>query len=433
MSRRVLVLGASGFIGARLAAAFADAGWTVRAAARRPGPARRRAPAYDWVGARFEDLRAAVAWGPLLDGVDVVVNAVGVLQDGAGDSLSVAHVEGPRALIEACAGLPGLRLIHISAAGVDATTRYAITKRRTEQLIEASGLDWVIVRPSLVMDRAAYGGTALMRGLAAFPGVIPVVGGDQLFRPIAMDDLCEAVVRLATSGAGDRRILDATGPQQVSLADILRAQRAWLGLPPAPVLRTPRWLASPVVRLGDVLGALGWPSSLRTTSLRQMDHDAAGGPPDAMIAVTGVTPQSLVRMLSRRPATVQDVWHARLQFVRPVSIVVLGLFWLITGLVTLGPGWEAAQQVLRQGGVEPRWVWPIAFWGAWLDIALGLALFVRRWTRWIALFMCLVTVGYLAAGTLLLPELWTDPLGPWLKVLPMMALCLWVAATDARR
>ena len=42
-------------------------------------------------------------------------------------------------------------------------------------------------------------------------------------------------------------------------------------------------------------------------------------------------------------------------------------------------------------------------------------------------------VGYLIAGTLSLPHYWIDPLGPWLKVLPMMALCLFVAATDARR
>ena len=340
---------------------------------------------------------------------------------------------GPRALVEACAARPGLRLIHISAVGTDAPTRYAATKRRTEQLIAASGVDWVILRPSLVMDRAAYGGTALMRGLAAFPLVIPVVGGRQAFRPVAMTDLCEAVVRLAEPDAPVRQVLDVTGPERMILGDILKLIRGWLGLPPAPVLAIPRWLAAPAVLAGDLLGAVGWSSSLRTTSLRQMDHDAAGGPPEALTAATGVVPRSLAQMLTQRPATVQDLWHARLQFVRPISVLVLGLFWLITGLVTLGPGWEAALDVLRRGGVAPGWIWPVAFWGAWLDVVLGLALFVRPWTRWIALFMCVATVGYLAAGTVILPQLWVDPLGPWLKVLPMMALCLFVAATDARR
>ena len=60
------------------------------------------------------------------------------------------------------------------------------------------------------------------------------------------------------------------------------------------------------------------------------------------------------------------------------------------------------------------------------DVVLGLALFVRPWTARVAIFMCLSTVGYLIAGTLSLPHYWIDPLGPWLKVLPMMALCLFV-------
>ena len=87
---------------------------------------------------------------------------------------------------------------------------------------------------------------------------------------------------------------------------------------------------------------------------------------------------------------------------------------------------------------HPADAWVAAFVGEasllpLLDVVLGLMLFVRPWTGRVAIFMCLATVGYLTAATLSLPHLWIDPLGPWLKVLPMMALCLFVAATDARR
>ena len=98
MGRTVLILGASGFIGSHLAAAFTRAGWRVRAGARRPEQARRLAPGHDWVRVEFAELTAAAAWAPLLDGVDVVVNAVGVLQDGPGENNAVAHVNGPAAL-----------------------------------------------------------------------------------------------------------------------------------------------------------------------------------------------------------------------------------------------------------------------------------------------------------------------------------------------
>lgn len=434
MSRRVLVLGASGFIGAHVAATLAAAGWTVRAGARRPETARRLAPAHDWVRAEFGDLTTPAAWAPLLEGVQAVVNCVGVLQDGGGDSTRLAHVDGPAALIAACEAAGVRRLVHVSAAGADdaAGTAYARTKAETERLLAASGLDWVILRPSLVLGRGAYGGTALMRGLAAFPGMIPVLGGDQRFRPVAMDDVAAAVARLIEPDAPARLTLDVSGPDQVTQAGLLVALRGWLGLPPAPVVRVPAWLAAPAILAGDLAGRLGWPSSLRSTSVRQMAHGAAGEGPAALTAATGVAPRPLERLLSDAPATVADRWHARLQFVRPLSIVVLGLFWIVTGLVTVGPGWRAAVLLLLQAGFGGL-SGPVAFWGGAFDVALGLALFVRPWTRAVAVLMCLVTVGYLVSATIWAPAYWIDPLGPWLKVIPMMALCLFVAATDDRR
>ncbi|HEY0053247.1 MAG TPA: NAD-dependent epimerase/dehydratase family protein, partial [Caulobacteraceae bacterium] len=99
MSRTVLVLGASGFIGAAVAAALAERGWRVRAGARDPVEAARRTPGLEWARADFARLTTTEAWGPLLDGVDAVVNCVGVLQDGGGDSTRIAHETGPTALI----------------------------------------------------------------------------------------------------------------------------------------------------------------------------------------------------------------------------------------------------------------------------------------------------------------------------------------------
>ena len=54
-------------------------------------------------------------------------------------------------------------------------------------------------------------------------------------------------------------------------------------------------------------------------------------------------------------------------------------------------------------------------------------------SRMVSLAMVAATLGYLVGATIWAPQLWLDPLGPWLKVLPMMVLCLFVAATDDRR
>ena len=433
MSGRVLVLGANGFIGSHVGAALASAGWSVLAGARRIAEPARRAPGFDWVSADFSRLISAEAWKQILDGVDSVVNCVGVLQDGGGDSTLAAHVDGPRALIAACQAAGVRRLVHISAVGADeaAGTPYARTKAETERLVEASGLDWLILRPSLVVDRAAFGGTGLIRALAAFPAFSPVVGGDQTFRPIPLGDVCAAVVAAVKPGAPARQSFDMPGPQAVTMVETVRLYRGWMGLKPAPVVRVPRALAAPALAVGDLLGRLGWSSPIRTTAIKQMDHDVAGRD-SGWAQALGVRPRGFTDFLAQTPASVQDVWHARLWFVRPVAILTLGLFWLITGLISFGPGWNGAVAILHEGGYG-RLAGPVAWWGALLDVVLGLMLFVRPWTARVAIFMCLATVGYLIAGTISLPHYWIDPLGPWLKVLPMMALCLFVAATDARR
>lgn len=430
---RILVLGASGFIGSHVAAALAEAGHQVRAGARRPEAGRRLAPAHDWVRADFADLAEPSRWTALLDGVDAVVNCVGVLQDGAGDRLHAAHVTGPAALIAACEAAGPSRIVHVSAVGADAVvgTGYGASKLATESLLKASRLDWVILRPSLVLGRGVYGGSALLRGLAAFPVVLPAVGGAGSFRPVAMDDLCAIIVGLTQAGGPGGRVVDVAGPEAVSLTDLLVGLRGWLGLAPAPVVRLPAWLVAPMARLGDLAGWLGWPSALRTTSLRQMAHDVAGHPasPDQL---AGVTPRAFTRWLTSAPATVQDRWHARLYFVRPLAILVLGIFWIGTGVITLWPGWEAAVAVLRAAGYGAA-APAVAAGGAVMDIALGGLLWIRRYSGRAALGMALVGVGYLLAGTLSAPQLWLDPLGPWLKILPAIVLALFAAATDDRR
>ncbi|MFA7264568.1 MAG: SDR family oxidoreductase [Caulobacter sp.] len=430
---RVLVLGASGFIGSHVAAALAEAGHEIRAAARRPKAARRLAPAHEWVRAEFADLGQPASWGPLLDGVEAVVNCVGVLQDGAGDSTRAAHETGPAALIAACEAAGVRRLVHLSAVGADeaAGTAYAESKRVAEAGLESSSLDWVILRPSLVLARGVYGGSALLRGLAAFPFVIPLVGGTGGFRPVAMEDLCAVVVRLVEPAAPARLALDVAGPEVVSLGDLLRALRGWLGLAPAPIVTLPAAIVRPAAWLGDLAGWLGWPSALRTTSLRQMVHDVAGAPGD-VTGLTGVDLKGFARWLSANPATVQDRWHARLYLLRPLAIIVLGAFWIATGLITLGPGREMAVAVLREAGYGAA-SWPTAAAGAALDILLGGLLWIRAWSRRAAIAMALAGLGYLAAGSVSAPHLWLDPLGPWLKILPVIVLSLVVAATDDRR
>ncbi len=69
------------------------------------------------------------------------------------------------------------RIIHISAIGAstDGPTAFARTKAQADAHLASLDLDWVILRPTLVLAPAAYGGTAMLRGLAGLPWVVPSV------------------------------------------------------------------------------------------------------------------------------------------------------------------------------------------------------------------------------------------------------------------
>ena len=430
---KVLIAGASGFIGSHLAAHVRAAGHVVLAAGRNITSARSLAPDLDWIACDFRHDTAA-DWLPRLNGVDAVINCVGVLQDGLGDHSRAAHVDGAAALFAACAEAGVKRVIHVSAVGADtaAGSAYAHDKHDGETALKALDLDWVILRPSLVIARNVYGGMALVRALCGIPFLTPLVGGPQIFRPIGIEDLSAAIRDLLAPGAPSRVSWDIGGPQRVSMDQLVRGYRRWLGFGSTRIWHVPRWLAALAFRFGDGLGWLGVRTSMRTTALRQLDYDVEGDPTQ-WLAATGATPLGFDDYLAGAPAGLQDRWHARLGFARPVARWVLGLYWLATGILSLTIARGDAYQVLQAAGYSDAMQTFLLWFGSAFDIALGLAMLAKWRVRWVAAIMIAGTFAYIAALSLTLPELWADALGPILKVFPMMGLALMIAATEDDR
>jgi hypothetical protein len=213
---------------------------------------------------------------------------------------------------------------------------------------------------------------------------------------------------------------------------VVGALRGWLGFPPGWIWRVPRALALAVATCADLLGYLGWRSPARSTALRQL---AAGvvGEPAPWIEATGIAPRSFEQILAERPASVADRWFARLYLFKPLAIAGLALFWVLTGVITLGPGRAAAMAHLTAAGF-PQWLAePVLVMGSFFDYLLGLALLVRPATRPVLLTMLAATAVYLALGSALAPQLWADPLGPYLKLVPfLIATAFTLAILDER-
>jgi hypothetical protein len=102
---------------------------------------------------------------------------------------------------------------------------------------------------------------------------------------------------------------------------------------------------------------------------------------------------------------------------------VLSLFWLVTGIIALGPGYRAGIGLLQEVGTGALSGISVLA-GGLADILIGIGIAVRRTTS-IALCSALaVSVFYIIAGTVMIPRLWIDPLGPMVKIWPILTLNL---------
>jgi uncharacterized protein YbjT (DUF2867 family) len=431
---RVLITGAYGLIGSGCLSRLHRDGHDLVGAGRAVAEASRRFPYARWIEADFLTCVSAERWQPLLHGIDAVVNCVGVLQAGARDDVTRVHVQATNALFDAC-GLAGIRrVIHLSAIGVasDGPTEFSRTKAEAEAHLSKLDLDWVILRPALVLAPAAYGGSAMLRATSAFPIAIPLVGADAEVQVVSIDDVTGTIAFCLGAGAPAKVIWELAHPQVFSLGQLVEAISRWHGFSSRPIVKLSSHLSVAVAHIGDTLGWLGWRSPARSTAFAQLTAGVVGNP-GAWIQATGIKPESLDEILASRPASVQDRWFARLYLLKPLAILTIALFWVATGLIALGPGRQAALVDLAQAGMDGKTAETIVIGGALFDVVLGLLLIVRRLSRGTLLLMLAASPCYLLAGTLLAPALWIDPLGPLTKVLPLLvATAFLLAISDDR-
>ncbi|MBL8518468.1 MAG: SDR family oxidoreductase [Betaproteobacteria bacterium] len=425
---RVLLTGANGFIGRHLLAGLKAAGHDVTAAVRDPDALRR--PDLTTMQVDFNRDTDAVVWTRRLAGFDAVINCAGVLQSARGQSAQAIHAAAPIALFEG-AKLAGVRrVIQISAISAEpgAGTEYADTKLAADEHLKRMDLDWVIVRPSLVVASGAFGGTALLRALAASPFRIPLVGaGEQRFQPIQMSDVVACVVNLLANIRINKQVLDPVGPDVVTLRQLLVDYRAWLGFAPVPCVRIPMLFVRSAARIGDVLGG-----PLSTTALKQMAFGNVGDHA-RYVDATGLHPISWKHGLNQHPAQWQDRWHARLYFLRPALRLALALMWLISGLVGFGYSPDLLSRMAASTGWATEALRIFAIAGCIADLLLGVLILARWRPPLLAGIQIALIAGYTAFLTWALPGLWMDPFGPLLKNLPIMAaIAIWAALEQDR-
>ncbi len=420
---RVLVTGATGLIGSAVMARLLRVGHQVVGISRGTGAARQSQPHVAWVSLDISRQVTPEHWIAHLEGVEAVVNCAGALQDSPSDNLKGVHAVGIASLFTACERLGVRRVVHFSAIGVDreAPSAFSRTKIEGDRALMARDLDWVILRPSVVLGRAAYGASALFRGLAALP-VLPLMPNTGRLQVVQLDDVVETVLFFLKPDAPSRVALEIAGPEQLSFADVVLQYRRWRGDGPPHVAHLPDWSARLIYLLGDMASLLGWRPPVRSTARREITRGATGDP-EPWSRMTGIVPLSLAAALSAEPMSVQERWFGALYILKPFIFVVFAAFWISTGILSVGPSYELGVALMLEGGAGPL-SGPSVLAGGLADLLIGIGIAIRRFTR-PALYAALaISLFYVAAGTILLPRLWVEPLGPLAKIWPILMLNL---------
>ena len=422
MRMNILVCGANGFIGRHLCTALGDAGHRVVRGVR-------TARKVDEIAIDYAHDTRPEAWLPRLDGIDVVINAVGILSESAGASFDAIHRDAPAALFRACAQAGVRRVIQVSAlGGADgaAATPYLQTKRAADAALAGLALEWVILRPSLVVG-ADGASSRLFRTLASLP-VIGLPGrGDQRLQPVHIDDLAQAVAALVMPGAPAACIVDVVGPAQMTYRSMLATYRASMAMGSAV------WLPIPMaVMYGTAALAARLPQRVfAPDTLRMLE---AGNVADAA---------PLTRLLGREPAA-PDAWFAGIaptmlradavaQWMMPLFRIVLALIWIVTAALSFGlyPVQDSLAMLARVG-VHGAPATAALYGAAALDLVLGIATLAAP-GRALWRMQMLLIAGYTAIITLFLPDYWLHPFGPVLKNLAILAMLVVLDAQTDRR
>jgi uncharacterized protein YbjT (DUF2867 family) len=427
--RNILVLGASGLIGRFVTDDLRLRGRTVIGIARRYAASQRRS------ASDLEMPILAMTSGALArlirdNQVGVIVNCLGVLQDGPGSDTRAVHRDFVAGLVQAIHDSgQTLRLIHVSIPGTagEDRTAFSLTKREAEGLIAASGIGYAILRPGFVIAPSAYGGSAIVRALAALPFDLPASEAATPFQPVAASDIAETIAFLAGRDIDDEATKavawDLMQPQKISLSGVVAQFRFAYGTKDFPRITAPKFLLDLGAKLGDLSSWFGWIPPMRSTAIAELRRGITGNP-SVWMAATGIVPKTIAQAIGQHSATIQDKWFARLFLIKPIMIASLALFWFASGFIALVISFPATKAILAGHGFAPWLAAPFAAITSMMDMSTGVLIAFRRTCAAGLIAGILLSLGYMAGTALLTPDLWFEPLGALVKTGPAIVLML---------
>ncbi len=217
---KVCVFGGTGFIGSALTAMLVRQGHDVVVPTRNREQCKQDLivlPTLDLVQC---DVLSPKSMDRIVEGCDVVVNLIGILNEGGRNTFESIHIEFNRKLVDILPRHNVKQIIYVSAinAASGAPSKYLRSKGKGEVTVKSVGgkVDWTIIRPSVVFGSGDSFTTLFARLVSLFP-VMLLPCPNAKFQPIWVQDL----VRLICLSIGNREFcgtpLSAGGPEALDL------------------------------------------------------------------------------------------------------------------------------------------------------------------------------------------------------------------------
>lgn len=274
-SRVIAVTGATGFVGRYVVRRLLHDGWIVRILVRDPDKAHEVFDAMLPEGPRPKLVMGGIERKgiseALVEGCDACIHLIGIIREfpRRGITFEQLHVKATERIVAACEHHEVPRYVHMSALGArpDAPSVYHRTKAAGEAAVHASGLNWTIIQPSLIigadgeftdMARAwARGSAAPWLFMPYFGTGLLGFGPKKKIQPVAVEDVADCFVNALDRPATIRQIYELAGATALTWPEMLKAFRDTLA--PAgrwrPALPLPAWYALTIAELSRRLGA----------------------------------------------------------------------------------------------------------------------------------------------------------------------------------
>jgi uncharacterized protein YbjT (DUF2867 family) len=413
---RILLTGASGFIGQHLLHALLAEGHEVVCAVRKPKQS--SDPRLSFIHADFTNDTDKSVWLARLSGIEAVINTVGIFRESGAQTFDKLHVQTPRALFAACAESHDVHMVvQLSALGADeqADTAYHLSKKAADDYLASLPVRAAIVQPSLV-----YGGDGtsarVFKAVASMPFALRFGDAPQLVQPIHIDDVVAAIVALLRRRIPQRIAL--VGPDALPFTDYLAALRAAMGMGRLRVLRLPNGVSRLLACAGRWLpGALLDPEALRMLDRGNTDD------PGPTLRLLGRPARPIASFVLDPRA---ERARAKLDWLLPILRISIALVWIATAIVSafVYPAADSYELLARSG--IPEDLQPLMLYGASsFDMLLGLGILLLKRRRWLWLAQLGLIGFYTIVIAFRLPEFLAHPYGPLTKNLPMLA-AIWL-------